>query len=125
MKKGNPLCQVAVERDILFVAPYNMQVYKLRRSLPEGAKIASVDKFQGQEAPIVIISMCASKGESGPRGMDFVLDKHRLNVAISRARSLAIIVGDSRLAETDCTTVTGMEQLNLYSWLQDTGTVCS
>ncbi|MCF6148671.1 MAG: TM0106 family RecB-like putative nuclease [Candidatus Kuenenia sp.] len=120
-EKGNALSQVDVERDILFVAPYNMQVHKLRRSLPEGARIASVDKFQGQEAPIVIISMCASKGEFGLRGMEFILDRHRLNVAISRARSLAIVVGDPRLAEADCTSVAGMEQLNLYSWLQDIG----
>ena len=69
-----------------------MHVRKLKRALPDGARVASVDKFQGQEAPIVIVSMCASPGEFGSRGMQFVLDKNRLNVAISRAQSLASVI---------------------------------
>ena len=117
-KKGNICRQVTIHNDILFVTPYNLQVRKLAHLLP-AAKVASVDKFQGQEAPIVIISMCASPGEFGTRGMEFVLDKNRLNVAVSRAQSLAIIVGDPRLVETNCTSVSNMERLNMYCKLQD------
>lgn len=118
-KDGNTYRQVTIDRDILFVTPYNLQVRKLTHSLPEGVRAASVDKFQGQEAPIVIISMCASPGEFGSRGMAFVLDMNRLNVAISRAQSLAIIVGDPRLVETGCSSVSNMERLNMYCRLQD------
>jgi predicted RecB family nuclease len=120
-KDGNICRQVTIHNDILFVTPYNLQVRKLAHLLPDGARVASVDKFQGQEAPIVIISMCASPGEFGSRGMEFLLDKNRLNVAVSRAQSLAIIVGDPRLVETNCTSVSNMERLNMYCKLQDTG----
>ena len=118
-KEGNICRQVTIHNDILFVTPYNLQVRKLTHLLPEGARVASVDKFQGQEAPIVIISMCASPGEFGPRGMGFLLDKNRLNVAVSRAQSLTIIVGDPRLVETSCTSVSNMERLNMYCKLQN------
>ena len=104
--------------DLLYVTPYNMQVRKLKKALPDGARVASVDKFQGQEAPIVIVSMCASPGEFGSRGMKFVLDKNRMNVAISRAQSLAIVVGDPRLAESNCGSVQEMSLLNLCCWIQ-------
>jgi superfamily I DNA and/or RNA helicase len=120
-KNGNICRQVTIHNDILFVTPYNLQVRKLAHLLPDGARVASVDKFQGQEAPIVIISMCASPGEFGPRGMGFLLDKNRLNVAVSRAPSLAIIVGDPRIVEADCSSVSNMERLNMYCKLQDTG----
>ena len=118
-KEGNIHRQVTIHKDILFVTPYNLQVRKLAHLLPEGARVASVDKFQGQEAPIVIISMCASPGEFGSRGIEFVLDMNRLNVAVSRAQSLAIIVGDPRLIETICSSVSNMERLNMYCKLQD------
>jgi predicted RecB family nuclease len=120
-KDGNICRQVTIYNDILFVTPYNLQVRKLANLLPDGARVASVDKFQGQEAPIVIISMCSSPGEFGSRGMEFLLDKNRLNVAVSRAQSLAIIVGDPRLVETNCTSISNMERLNMYCKLQDTG----
>ena len=100
--------------DILFVAPYNLQVRRLRQLLPEGARVGSVDKFQGQEAPVVVVSMCTSPGESAPRGMEFLLNRNRLNVAISRAQTLAIVVGDPRLAHGSCSSVEDMERLNLY-----------
>lgn len=107
--------------DILFIAPYNMQVRRLRESLPAGARVGSIDKFQGQEAPVVVVSMCASHGEAGPRGLKFLLDRNRLNVAISRAKSLAVVVGDPRLALTPCGTVEELEQLNLYCRILDAG----
>jgi uncharacterized protein len=107
--------------DILFVAPYNMQVRRLKQVLPEGARVGSVDKFQGREAPIVFVSMCTSPGEAAPRGMEFLLNRNRLNVAISRAKSLAIVVGDPRLAHAPCSSVTDMERLNLYCRLLESG----
>jgi len=116
--KGMPAGTINIAESIIFVTPYNMQVRKLKKALPEGAKIASVDKFQGQQAPIVIVSMCASPGEFGSRGMQFVLDKNRLNVAISRAQSIAIVVGDPRLAESPCANIEDMRRLNLYCWIQ-------
>jgi len=107
--------------DLLFVAPYNMQVRRLRQALPDGARVGSVDKFQGQEAPVVIVSMCASPGEAAPRGMEFLLNRNRLNVAISRAQSLAIVVGDPRLALSPGSTVEGLRRLNLYCRILDAG----
>lgn len=121
-KQGRGQGRLDVTRDILFVAPYNLQVRKLRKALPAGARVGSVDKFQGQQAPVVIVSMCASPGEFGSRGLQFVLDQNRLNVAISRAQSLAIIVGDPRLVETACTSIPDMKRLNLYCWIQDAST---
>ena len=103
------------QSDILIVAPYNMQVRKLRDALPHYVdRIASVDKFQGQEADIVIVSMCSSFGEYGSRGLEFILDENRLNVAISRARTLAIVVGDPRIARAPASNIPSMHRLNLY-----------
>ena len=99
--------------DILIVAPYNMQVRRLRVLLP-GAKVGSVDKFQGQEAPVVIVSMCSSSGDASSRGLEFIFSKNRLNVAISRAQSLAIVVGSPALARTHCRQVEQVELVNLF-----------
>ncbi len=120
-KDGQSLGRVDVAKDLLIVAPYNLQVRKLKKALPLGIRVGSVDKFQGQEAPVVIVSMCASPGEFGSRGLQFVLDQNRLNVAISRAQSLAIVVGDPRLVETSCGSIADMQRLNLYCWIQDVG----
>ncbi len=100
--------------DILFVAPYNYQVNLLRAALGEDAKIGSIDKFQGQEAPIVILSMCASDAADSPRGIDFLFSKNRLNVAISRAQALAIVVGNPKLAQTHVNSLKQMEQINFF-----------
>jgi predicted RecB family nuclease len=78
--------------DILVVAPYNAHVARLRSFLPAGARVGTVDKFQGQEAPVAIYSMASSSVEDAPRGVSFLYDLHRLNVAISRARCVAIVV---------------------------------
>jgi uncharacterized protein len=120
-KEGKSAGSVTVADGMIFVSPYNLQVRKLKRALPEGARIASVDKFQGQQAPIVVVSMCCSPGEYGTRGLKFVLDPNRLNVAISRAESLAIVVGDPRLAESAAGDIDDMRRLNLYCWLQTMG----
>lgn len=101
--------------DILFVAPYNHQVSKLRAALGEQAKVGSVDKFQGQEAPIVFLSMCASDASESPPGLDFLFDKHRINVAISRAQSLAIVVGNPDIGKTPVNRVDQLKLVNLFN----------
>ena len=90
--------------DILVVAPYNAQVSALARRLPSGARVGTVDKFQGQEAPIVFYSMTTSTPEDAPRGMEFLYSLNRLNVAISRARCLAVIVASPALFQVQCKT---------------------
>jgi uncharacterized protein len=110
---GNGDVSRIAEKDILVVAPYNMQVRRILARLP-GARIGSVDLFQGQGAPIVIVSMCASDGESSPRGVEFLFDRSRLNVAVSRAESLAIVVGSPALARTPCTSVAQMALVNTF-----------
>ncbi len=108
-------------RDILIVAPYNLQVHRLRQALPD-LQIGTVDKFQGLEAPVVIVSMCASSLEDAPRGAAFLLNPNRLNVAISRAQCLAVVVGSPDLTMTRCTSVAEMKLVNLYCHLRDYAT---
>jgi uncharacterized protein len=98
--------------DILVVAPYNMQVRALLDVLPAGVEAGTVDKFQGREAPIVFFSMATSSGEDIPRGVDFLFSRNRLNVAISRAKALAVLVCSPRLLETQCRTVEQMRLTN-------------
>jgi superfamily I DNA and/or RNA helicase len=82
--------------------------------LPEGAQVGTVDRFQGQEAAIVLISMATSSGDDLPRQIEFLYSRNRLNVAVSRARCLAVIVASPRLLETSCSTI---EQLRLVNAL--------
>lgn len=98
--------------DILVVAPYNAQVRLLHSMLPSGARVGTVDKFQGQEAPIVFFSMTSSSGEDVPRGMDFLFSRNRLNVAVSRAQCLAVVVSSPRLAYARCNSVEQMRLVN-------------
>jgi hypothetical protein len=99
--------------DILVVAPYNAQVRCLRAKLPAGARVGTVDKFQGQEAPVVFFSMTSSSGEDVPRGMDFLFSRNRLNVAVSRAQVMAVVVCSPRLLWTRCGTVEQMRLVNM------------
>ncbi|MGH1347551.1 MAG: TM0106 family RecB-like putative nuclease [Nannocystales bacterium] len=99
--------------DILIVAPYNAHVGLLGERLP-GAKIGTVDKFQGQEAPVVIYSMATSSPDEAPRGMEFLFSLHRLNVATSRARCACILVASPRLFEPDCRTPRQMQLANAF-----------
>jgi superfamily I DNA and/or RNA helicase len=99
--------------DILVVAPYNAQVRCLRAELPAGARVGTVDKFQGQEAPVVFFSMTSSSGDDVPRGMDFLFSRNRLNVAVSRAQALAVVVCSPRLMWTRCATVEQMRLVNM------------
>jgi len=105
---------IALE-DLLLVAPFNMQVRALQERLGTSARVGSVDKFQGQEAPIVILSMCASAGDQSSRGIEFLFDRQRLNVALSRAQSLAFVVGHPRLARTRCSSVEQMRLVNFFA----------
>jgi uncharacterized protein len=89
------------EEDILLVTPYNAQIRLLRQRLPE-FRIGTVDKFQGQEAPVVIYSMVTSSPEGAPRGMEFLYSRNRLNVATSRARCACVLVASPRLLEPEC-----------------------
>jgi len=99
--------------DILVVAPYNLQVNLLRQSLPSGTRVGTVDKFQGQEAAVAIVSMATSSQEDLPRDIGFLFSKNRMNVAISRARCMALIVGSPRLKTVHCATVEQMSLVNL------------
>ncbi len=103
------------------VCPYNMQVRTLRRVLPDGARVGTVDRFQGQEAPVVVVSMCASEGHDSPRGIEFLMNPNRLNVALSRAQSLAIVVGHPGLARTTCRTIDQLRLVNLYCRIVEAG----
>lgn len=102
------------DSDILIVAPYNMQVNLLKEKLPGDLKIGTIDKFQGQEAPVVIISMAVSDVEDSSRGMNFVFDINRLNVAVSRAQALAIIVANEGLELCQVNSLGQMEKVGFY-----------
>jgi predicted RecB family nuclease len=88
--------------DVLIVAPYNAQVSDLLVKLPDGARVGTVDKFQGQEAPVVIYSLTTSTPEDAPRGMEFLYSLNRFNVATSRAMTAVIVVGSPKLFEPEC-----------------------
>jgi hypothetical protein len=107
---GNPRC-LKEEEDILIVAPYNAQVSDLLVRLPR-MRIGTVDKFQGQEAPVVIYSLTTSSPEEAPRGMEFLYSLNRLNVATSRAMTAVIVVGNARLFEPECRTPRQMQLAN-------------
>ena len=98
--------------EILVTAPYNVQVNKLEQRLEGKARVGTVDRFQGQEAPIAIHSLTASSGDDAPRGIDFLLEPNRLNVAISRAQCLSIVIGCPRLVTGLINTVDEAEQVN-------------
>lgn len=99
--------------DILIIAPYNAQVIEIQKRLPT-ARVGTVDKFQGQEAPIAIYSMATSSHADAPRGMEFLYSGNRFNVAISRAQCLAILVASPQVFEADCQTPRQMQLINAF-----------
>ena len=107
------------EDDILIISPYNVQVNYLIEELPDGARVGTVDKFQGQEAPIVIYSMTTSTPDDMPRDVEFLFSKNRLNVAVSRAQCLSIVVMNPKLQEVNCKSPKQMELLNTFCMLGD------
>jgi predicted RecB family nuclease len=100
--------------DVVVVAPYNAQVGDLLVALPEGARVGTVDKFQGQEAPVVIYSLTTSSPEDAPRGMEFLYSLNRFNVATSRAMTAVVVVGNPRLFEPDCKSPRQMQLANAF-----------
>src|SRR6516165_7438722 len=112
-------------RDIRIVAPYNAQVSDLLGRLP-GHQVGTVDKFQGQQAAVVIYSLTTSSPEDAPRGMEFLYSLNRLNVATSRAQTAVIVVGSPRLFEPQCRSPRQMQLANaLCAYLEMATTVDS
>jgi superfamily I DNA and/or RNA helicase len=94
-----------------------VQVNRLQRRLGNRARVGTVDKFQGQEAPVAIHSLTASDGDSAPRGLDFLLAPNRANVAIRRAQCLSIVVGSPQLATGISSSIANVQQLSRLCWL--------
>jgi superfamily I DNA and/or RNA helicase len=104
--------------DVLVVAPYNAQVLRLRGCLLaaglDDVAVGTVDRFQGRQAPVVLVSMTASAVDDVPRGMSFLLNRHRLNVAISRAKYSVVIVRSPMLTEFLPGTPDGLIELGAF-----------
>jgi superfamily I DNA and/or RNA helicase len=105
--------------NILVVAPYNAQVNLLKSMLPGGARVGTIDKFQGQQAEVVLVSMATSNGDCLPRNIEFLYDKNRLNVAVSRAKCLAVVVASPQLLHIRCNSPAQMELVNTLCWLRE------
>ena len=99
--------------DVLVVAPYNAQVSEIAARLP-GVRVGTVDRFQGQEAPAVVYSVTTSSAEEAPHGMEFLYDRHRLNVATSRARCVCVLVASPAALEPECRTPAQMRMANAF-----------
>jgi predicted RecB family nuclease len=100
--------------DVLIVAPFNAQVGAIKRLLPAEALVGTVDKFQGQQAPVSLYSMTTSSPELAPRGMEFLYSRNRLNVATSRARCVAIVVASPDLLRVRARTPEQMRLANAF-----------
>ena len=96
----------------MVVTPYNAQVRCLRDHLPDAIPVGTVDKFQGQQAAVVFFSMATSSGEQIPRNLEFLFSRNRLNVAISRAKCLAVLVASPELLHVRCRTTEQMKLVN-------------
>jgi predicted RecB family nuclease len=110
-------------KDVLVVAPYNAQVSDLLLKLPTGAFVGTVDKFQGQEAPVVIYSLTTSTPEDAPRGMEFLYSLNRFNVATSRAMTAVVVVGNPTLFEPECKSPRQMQLANAFCAFLERATV--
>ena len=104
--------------NILVVAPFNMQVNLLKRFLPKGARVGTVDKFQGQEAEVVIVSMATSSAEYLPRNLVFLFSKNRINVAVSRAKCLSVVIFSPKLLNLRCKSPAEMALVNTFAYLR-------
>jgi uncharacterized protein len=109
------LATIGIEQ-IIVVTPYNAHIRAIQSAAAAAGlprlQVGTVDKFQGREAPVVIYSMATSSAEDAPRGMEFLYDLHRLNVATSRAKALAIIVASPDLVRVSCQTHRQMHLAN-------------
>jgi superfamily I DNA and/or RNA helicase len=99
--------------DIVIITPYNAQVFEIQQCLP-GARVGTVDKFQGQQAPIAIYSTATSSHADAPRGMEFLYSLNRLNVATSRAKCVSILVGSPQIFEAECRTPRQIQLANAF-----------
>jgi uncharacterized protein len=97
---------------VMVVAPFNSQVGEIQRRLPTEARVGTVDKFQGQQAPVVIYSMTSSSAEDAPRGVEFLYDLHRFNVALSRAKALAVVVCSETLLDAPVNSPEQLRRVN-------------
>jgi uncharacterized protein len=107
--------------DAVVITPYNAQVREIARRAPEHSRVGTVDKFQGQEAPISIYSMATSSAADAPRGMEFLYSLNRLNVASSRARCLTLVVASPELIRVQCRTPRQMRLANALARLVEVG----
>jgi uncharacterized protein len=98
--------------DILVVSPYNAQIATLQSRLPDGVAVGTVDKFQGREAPVVFYSMATSSVDDLPRDFEFLFSLNRLNVAVSRAKALAVLVCSPALRAPRCRTTRQVRLVN-------------
>jgi uncharacterized protein len=99
--------------DLIIITPYNAQVFEIQQCLP-GARVGTVDKFQGQEAPIAIYSTATSSHADAPRGMEFLYSSNRLNVATSRAKCVSILVASPQIFEAECRTPRQIQLANAF-----------
>jgi uncharacterized protein len=110
---------------IMVVTPFNAQIRAIREAIAgtgyDGLMVGTVDKFQGREAPVVIYSMATSSADDAPRGMEFLFDLHRLNVATSRARAMAVIVASPDLVRVSCQTTRQMALANALCLTWESG----
>ncbi|MFM9136575.1 MAG: AAA domain-containing protein, partial [Actinomycetota bacterium] len=114
-------------KDIFVIAPYNAQVRELRQRIRGSAvaraagitdellrsKVGTVDKAQGAEAPVVLMSYTSSSAADIPRNFEFLYDKNRLNVAVSRAQALAVVVASPQLLSVECKTIDQVKLANM------------
>ncbi len=107
------------ESEIMVVAPYNAQVRCLRVHLPDDVRVGTVDKFQGQEAAVCFFSLATSSGAELPRSLEFLFSRNRLNVAVSRARCLAILVCNTELLHIRCRSAGEMRLVNALCMLTE------
>ncbi len=98
--------------DVLVLTPYNVQAGLIRAAVPEGVRVGTVDKLQGQEAAAVVYSTTSSSVEDVPRGLEFLYSPNRFNVAVSRARALCVLVGSPALLRARCRTVDQLRRVN-------------
>jgi uncharacterized protein len=110
--------------DVLIIAPYNAHVFALKERLSD-ARIGTVDKFQGQEAPITIYAMATSTPEDAPRGMEFLYSLNRLNVATSRARCISALVASPDLFEPECRTPRQIQLANALCRFREMAVECA
>jgi uncharacterized protein len=106
----------------MVVTPYNAQVRLLTERLPDGVRVGTVDKFQGQEAAVVFFSMATSSGQEVPRNVEFLYSRNRLNVAVSRARCLAVLVCSPELLHIKCRSPEQMRLVNALCRLVELAT---